>query len=109
MTKYYRSDSKECYHEELEELNKVLECEVCGESAFIDWDYSSEEDSYYYCIMCSKCKPVYDEENYVYINTSATEWKDSLESAVFTWSEMNRVYRETVDALDTITDGWEEE
>ena len=109
MCKYYRSDSKGCYHEELEELKEALECEQCENQPYVYWDYSSEEDSYYYSIACCKCKPVYDEEENMYVDISSTGWHDSLESAVFTWSEMNRVYRETVDALDAITDSWKEE
>lgn len=88
MTKYYRSDSKECYHEELEELKEALRCERCGNKPYVYWDYSSEEDSYYYCITCCKC--IYIDE-FRYYECFGTDWCSSLNEALECWCEMNAI------------------
>jgi hypothetical protein len=87
MIKYYRSDSKECYHEELEELKETLKCERCGNKPYVYWDYSSEEDSYYYCITCCKCTYINDG----YYECFGTDWCNSLNEALECWCEMNAI------------------
>lgn len=69
----YRSYNKECYLEEFKVLEDKLSCSICGSNVIVYWDYSSESDDYYYCIMCDKCA------------SHITDWHNSLNEAVDEW------------------------
>ena len=82
----YRSDNKECYLEELEDLRNKLSCSICGSNVYAGWDYSSEPDDYYYHIMCSKCM---FKDDAGYYECFGTDWCNSLNEALDKWYEIN--------------------
>ena len=64
---------------------------ICGGTAYLNWDYSSEQDKYYYEVYCTNSKCPYHQP----ATKSAwdgkifgTDWCDSESEAIDLWSRM---------------------